>query len=218
MFLNLERISCHTWRFFSAIFSKLFAKSEDLFEVNCFFPKWFCISFKSLWESNKKTFYFSVEKSMQVVQTAISISRAVFRGFFWQKKLKVCCAKQFRSSAESFIRIDKNAFNTSKGTLCGDISLRKLLFCIVISEFDVWKFVFLLQNRSKLFKRVPKNKPREAFCRKRKQRKLAIQRRFTGLSAETFVGCCQNCYPNVQRSIYSYYCFCKKLLFLEMFP
>ena len=138
--------------------------------------------------------------------------------FFDKKKLKVCCAKQFRSSAESFIRIDKNAFNTSKGTLCGDILLRKLLFCIVISEFDVWKFVFLLQTRSKLFKRVPKNKPREAFCRKRKQRKLAIQRRFTGLSAETFVGGCQNCYPNVQRSIYSYYCFCKNLLFLEMFP
>ena len=157
MFLNLERISCHTWRFFSAIFSKLFAKSEDLFEVNCFFPKWFCISFKSLWESNKKTFYFSVEKSMQVVQTAISISRAVFRGFFWQKKLKVCCAKQFRSSAESFVRIVKKAFNTSKGTICGNILLRKLLFCEIISDLEVWKFVFLWENRSKMSKPVPKN-------------------------------------------------------------
>ena len=217
MFLNLERKSCHTWRFFSTDFSKLFAKSEDHFEVKCFFQKGFVILLKVYGKVTKKFLIF-LKKSLQVVQTAIYISRWVFRGFFDKKKLKVCCAKQFRTSAESFIKIAKNAFNTSKGTICGDILLRKLLFCIVISEFEVWNFVFLLQNRSKSFKRFPKNNPREAFSRKRKQRKLAIQRRFTGLSAETFVGGCQNCYPNVQRSIYSYYCFCTNLLFLEMFP
>ena len=39
MFLNLERKFCHTWRFFSVVFSKLIAKSENHFEVKGFSKK-----------------------------------------------------------------------------------------------------------------------------------------------------------------------------------
>ena len=77
MFLNLERKSCHTWRFFSAVFSKLFAKSEDHSGMKCFFEKDFVFLLKVYGKVTKK-FAFFVEKSMQVVQTAIYISRGFF--------------------------------------------------------------------------------------------------------------------------------------------
>ena len=70
MFLNLERKSCHTWRFFSAVFSKLFAKSEDHSGMKCFFEKYFVFLLKVTGKVTKK-FAFFVGKSMQVVQTAI---------------------------------------------------------------------------------------------------------------------------------------------------
>ena len=101
MLLNLERKSCQTWLFFSAVSSKLFAKSEDHFEVKCFFQKGFVFLLKVYEKVTKKLFFF-VEKSMQVVQTAIYFSRGAFRGFFWQKNLKVSCAKQVRTFGRNY--------------------------------------------------------------------------------------------------------------------
>ena len=87
--------------FFSAVFSKSFAKSEDHSGMKCFFQKRFVFLLKVYGKVTKK-FAFFVEKSMQVVQTAIYISRGAFRGFFLTKKLKVCCAKQFWTFGRKF--------------------------------------------------------------------------------------------------------------------
>ena len=94
--------------------------------------------------------------------------------------------------------------------------LTKPLLCIEFFGLEGWNF-FLAQNRTSCLS-VSRRTIREKHSLGKKTKKLAIQRRFTGLSAEAFVWGCENCNLNVQGIVYSYFFFCKNLLFLEMFP
>ena len=95
--------------FFRQFFQNCLRSQKRILRGSVFSKKGFVFLLKVYGKVTKKFLIF-IEKSMQVVQTAVYISRAVFWGLFRQKKLKVCCAKQFRTSAESFNRIAKNAF------------------------------------------------------------------------------------------------------------
>ena len=85
--LNLERKSCHTWHFFSAVFSKLFAKSEDHSGMKCFFQKGFVFLLKVYGKGTKKIAFFCWKIHAGCRNSNLYFQRSIPRIFF-DKKVK----------------------------------------------------------------------------------------------------------------------------------
>ena len=64
---------------------------------------------------------------------------------------------------------------------------------------------------------VPKNHPGKSFFWTRKEKKVPIERLFSGLPAGSFFGGCQSCDVYDQRSIFRHYFFCKNFPFPNLF-
>ena len=110
----------------------------------------------------------------------------------WKQFYKRQLGWKFRTFGQFFCQFFETSFHHyRRNSLRNIFFLRKPLLCIKFFELEGRKFFFGAKP-NKLLKRVPKNNPRKTFFSTRREEKLAFEWHFSVLSAEPFVGVCQN--------------------------
>ena len=101
MFLNLERKSCHTWRFFLQFSQNCLRSQRNILRWSVFSQKGFVFLLKVYGKVTKKFLFFCSEINAGGLNCNLYFKRSNPR-IFLTKKLKVCCDKQFRTFGRKF--------------------------------------------------------------------------------------------------------------------